>query len=358
MTTTPTPTQADAALSLMQSVLRDARPMAAEYPLLFGPAAAGRFETVEVDGEVASTCAWIRRDLLVGGLELPVALVGSVATRADLRGNGYGTTVVERAVARAAEAGAALTLLWADESDWYQERGWVPFGTENVFVVNENNAFLLPDATGVREMEERDLAAVHSLYCTHESRVARSEAETRVMMATPGTRALVREVDGAVTAYACVGRGEDLAHCVHEWAGGPDDVLPVVAAHWSATRELNDRLFIMVPETEANFVAYFTFIRSLGAKGILAMARVADIGALGGVLDQLTPAEVTVQVVGDRALSLAGPSGSIVLNEQELLLVLCPPRGDRRVTSVMEAELGLELPNLPIEPYAWGFDSI
>lgn len=358
MTTTPTTTRTDAALGLMQTVLRDGRPMAAEYPLLFGSDATGQVELIETEGEVASTCAWLRRDLVVGGLELPIALVGSVATRADLRGAGHGTAVVERAIARAAEAGAAIALLWADEPEWYQERSWVPFGTENVFVVNENNAFLLPDAAGVRPMEARDLAAVHALYCTHEARVQRTEAETRTMLETPGVRALVREVDGEVTGYACVGRGEDLAHCVHEWAGSAEDVLPIVAAHWEATREHNDRLFIMVPESKANFVAFFTFIRSLGAKGILAMARIADIHALARTFAQLTPETVTVQVAGDQALALTGPSGTITLADHEVLLALCPPRGDRRVTTVVEAEIGVELPLLPIEPYAWGFDSI
>jgi len=358
MMTTPMTSQPEAALQLMEAVLRDGRPMAAEYAQIFGPGATGHVETIEEDGELVSTCAWIRRDLLVGGLQLPVAFVGSVATQVSHRGRGHGTAVVERAIARAAEDGAALALLWADESEWYQSRGWVPMGTENVFVINSNNAFLLPDAVGVRPMEARDVPAVHRLYCTHESRVDRSEAETGALLTTPGLRALVREVEGEVTGYACVGRGEDLAHCVHEWGGTADDVLPVIASHWTATSEEADRLFVMVPESEANFTAYFTFIRSLGAKGILSMARIGDLGALARVFDQLTPEGVTVEIVGDRSLSLDGPSGQITLTDHEILLALCPPRGDKRVTEVAESEIGVDLPLLPIEPYAWGLDSI
>ncbi len=358
MMTTPMTSEPEAALRLMEAVLRDGRPMASEYAQLFGPRATGHIETIEEQGEVISTCAWLRRDLVVSGLELPVAFVGSVATRADQRGKGHGTAVVERAIARAAEEGAAIALLWADESNWYQERGWVPLGTENVFVINANNAFLLPDADGVRPMEHRDLGAVHQLYCTHEARVDRRECDTEAMLTTPGLRALVREVDGEVRGYACVGRGEDLAHCVHEWGGTPEDVLPIVAGHWAATSGETDRLFVMVPETEADFTAYFTFIRSLGAKGILAMARIGDLGAVARTFDRLTPEGVTVEVVGDNSLALSGPSGRILLTDHEILLALCPPRGDGRVTSVVEAELGVELPMLPIEPYAWGLDSI
>ncbi len=358
MMTTPMTSQPEAALQLMEAVLRDGRPMAAEYGQIFGPGASGHVETVEEGGETVSTCAWIRRDLLVGGLQLPVAFVGSVATHLNHRGKGHGTAVVERAIARAAESGAALALLWADESEWYQSRGWVPLGTENVFVVNSNNAFLLPDADGVRPMEARDVAAVHTLYCTHESRVDRSEAETGAILTTPGLRALVQEVDGSVTGYACVGRGEDLAHCVHEWGGTPEGVLPVIASHWAATSEDSDRLFVMVPESEPGFTAYFTFIRSLGAKGILAMARIGDLEAMARTFDLLTPEGVVVEIIGDCSLALTGPSGRITLSDHEILLALCPPRGDKRVTEVVEAELGVELPLLPIEPYAWGLDSI
>ncbi len=358
MMTTPMTSQPEAALQLMEAVLRDGRPMAAEYAQIFGSGASGHVETIEEEGEIVSTCAWIRRDLLVGGLELPVAFVGSVATQVNHRGKGHGTAVVERAIARAAEDGAAIALLWADESAWYQSRGWVPLGTENVFVVNGNNAFLLPDAEGVRPMEARDVPAVHGLYCTHDSRVDRSEAETGSILTTPGLRALVREVDGEVTGYACVGRGEDLVHCVHEWGGTPEQVLPLIAGHWEATSEESDRLFVMVPESEADFTAYFTFIRSLGAKGILAMARIGDLGAVARVFERLTPEEVTVETVGDRSIALNGPSGRITLSDHEILLALCPPRGDKRVTEVVEAEIGVDLPLLPIEPYAWGLDSI
>lgn len=358
MMNTPTTSEPEAALHLMEAVLRDGRSMAAEYAQVFGPGATGHVETIEEDGEVVSTCAWLRRDLVVGGLRLPVAFVGSVATRADQRCKGHGGEVVERAIARAAEQGAALALLWADESDWYQKRGWVPFGTENVFVVNGSNAFLLPDPEGVRPMQARDMPEVHELYCNHEARADRTLAETGAMLTTPGLRALVREVNGRLTGYACVGRGEDLAHCVHEWGGDPEDVLPIIAGHWEVTSAESDRLFVMVPESESAFTAYFTFIRSLGAKGILAMARIGDLGAVAKAFDELTPEGVDVKVVGDQSLSLTGPSGQITLSENETLLALCPPRGDKRVTQVVEAEIGVDLPMLPIEPYAWGLDSI
>ena len=64
--------------------------------------------------------------------------------------------------------------------------------------------------------------------------------------------------------------GEDLAGVVHEWGGSPEGVLPIVNRFWMDSEGTRDRLFMMIPDTEADFLAYFRFVRSNGAKGILA----------------------------------------------------------------------------------------
>ncbi len=77
--TPTTTTEKEAALSLMESVLRDGRAMAAEYPLVFEDDAPGRIEAVEANGSIASACAWLTRTLLTPSAEVPVAIVGSLA---------------------------------------------------------------------------------------------------------------------------------------------------------------------------------------------------------------------------------------------------------------------------------------
>ena len=106
-----TTTLKDAALRLMQDVLRDGRPLAAEYPLVFRDDSDGCIEVTEADGEVASTCAWLTRTLIFDDVAIPAAVVGSVATEARFRGRGLATQTVQRAVDGAAEEGAALALL-------------------------------------------------------------------------------------------------------------------------------------------------------------------------------------------------------------------------------------------------------
>jgi len=350
--------QTAAALGLMERVLRDGRPMASEYPLVFDGGAPGRVEVIDEGDAPASACAWLRRDLLTPGGALPVALVGSVATREDARGRGLGTDVVDRAIDRAAEAGAAIALLWADDPAWYQERGWVPFGSEFLHVVEDGWAFLLPDPVGVRTAAATDAQAIHALYAQHLARVDRTAAETRTMLGVPAMRTVVAEQGGRVVGYACMGRGEDLMNVVHEWGGAPDAVLACISQLWRDAG--TERLYVMRSETDVDLAAYFDFVKAPGARGILAMARIANVERLRDVFDRATPGDVTVTVAqaSEPALDFTSPRGELRLTGHELLLGLCPPRGDARVTEILSNELATDLPDLPLQPFCWGLDSI
>lgn len=358
MMTTEHKTIEEAALHLMESALREGRPLAAEYPLVFSDEGPGHIETLDDEGTVVSTCAWIARKLLTPSAEVPVALVGSVATEEKMRGRGLGTQILAKATDRANAEGAALSLLWADDPNWYQERGWIPFGTEAIYVVDDTIAFLLPEPTNVREACEGDAESIHALYTQRAFRVARSLAETKAMLGVPEMQVFVCEKDGAVAGYACMGRGEDLRQVIHEWAGAPDTVLPIVSKLWEVNQSAYERLFMMVPPMEADFTAFFEFVKARGANGILAMARLGNTEAMARVFDDATPENVTAKAVAKNAIEVTGPGGSLRLTDHEILLALCPPRGDRRVTDVLESEVGTALPGLPIQPFVWGLDGI
>ena len=356
--TTNLTTQKEAALALMQNVLREGRPFAQEYPLIFQSNGTGRVETIEESDEVVSACAWIARTLATPTADIPVAFVGSVATDPSIRGRGYGSRLVEETLEKVRDQGAALSLLWADEPEWYQARGWIPFGTENVYVIEHGNAILLPEPVGVRPATRDDYGAIHSLYSSHASRTLRIKEETETLLGIPNMQVYVCEHDGEVVGYACMGRGEDLGQVIHEWGGAPDAVLPIVSQLWAKSRNQNDRIFIMVPDTEADFRAYFKFVRAEGAQGVLAMAHLGCTKAMAETFNAALPVGVTAVATSDNTVDITGPKGTLRLTDHEILLALCPPRGDRRVVDVIEQEVGASLPGLPVSPFVWGLDSI
>lgn len=356
--TMETTTQKDAALNLMERVLREGRPMAREYPLIFESNATGRVEALEENDEVVSTCAWIARTLATEAVDVPTAFIGSVATCPTIRGRGLGSRVLAETLGKAKAQGAAFSLLWADEPEWYQARGWIPFGTENVFVIEHGNAILLPEPTGVRPATHDDASAIHGLYSQHTSRTLRIKEETESLLNMPNMQTYVCEHEGNVVGYACMGRGEDLQHVIHEWGGSPEGVLPVVSQLWAKSRNECDRIFMMVPDSEPDFRAFFKFVKAEGAQGVLAMAHLGCTKAVASTFNTLFPEGVTAVATSDETIDVTGPKGTLRLTNHEILLALCPPRGDRRVVDVIEDEVGMALPNLPINPFVWGLDSI
>ncbi len=356
--TMETTTQKDAALALMERVLRDGRPMAREYPLIFESNATGKVETLEENDEVVSTCAWIARTLATPTADVPTAFIGSVATSPSIRGRGLGSRVLAETLNKASSQGAALSLLWADEPEWYQARGWIPFGTENVYVIEHGNAILLPEPIGVRAATDADTDAIHSLYSQHASRTLRIKEETASLLGIPNMQTYVCEQEGEVVGYACMGRGEDLQHVIHEWGGSPDGVLPVVSQLWAKSRNESERIFMMVPDSEPDFRAFFKFVKAEGAQGVLAMAHLGCTKVMASTFNSLFPEGVTATATSAETIDVTGPKGTLRLTNHEILLALCPPRGDRRVVDVIEQEVGTAIPNLPVSPFVWGLDSI
>ncbi len=85
------------------------------------------------DGSLlAHACvAWV--PVTIGETTLPMGYLEDVATRADVRGRGYGTTVVT-AAHPLIEAGAAIGFLATGSHPFYERLGWVTWrGPSSVF---------------------------------------------------------------------------------------------------------------------------------------------------------------------------------------------------------------------------------
>src|SRR6185503_19787636 len=192
----------------------------AEQPLAFG---AG--ETIEIveEGEVRAACVVLVREFELGARRVRAGLIGSVATDPAWRRRGLATRLLQHAEQTLAARGCVFALLWADDPSFYLKRGYAPGGVENDYLLVAELAAACPAPGGVRELCAGDEAFVQRLYEQHPARVARTLAETRALLGVQGLRTLVRERTSApahppqVVAYACLGRGHDLADTIHEW---------------------------------------------------------------------------------------------------------------------------------------------
>jgi len=354
------------ARSLIERVTRDGASVAPEYPLIFEDRFPGRLVAVGEGSCVRSACAVLVRDFVIGGAELRGGLIGSVCTDPEWRGNGLATRVLDEAEAQLSAQGCAFALLWADEPAFYQKRGYGEIGTEEDFLVGSELTSRLPEPVGVRPASPEDAGAMHAHYDAHPVRVRRSDSETAALLACPGMRTLVLERDGELVAYACCGRGADLDDAVHEWGGGTADVLALVRAHLEERFPdgalAGGRLFVIAPTAHVELVERLKELGAAHGRGILGLGKLLDrLAAAGALGAQLSPNGGRAEVVdegGVQRIGVWGPEDECVLDDDAVLGLLLGGDVVRpHVASFLE-RFGLNGAGLPLEPFAWGLDSI
>lgn len=353
------------ALRLIERVHAREHGLAQEYPLVFDPAFDGRILALEENGHVRSACALLVRDFLGGKARTRVGLIGSVSTDPDWRGCGWGTRLLAHARNELALQGCALALLWADDAAFYRTRGFCEVGAELDFLIEPERLASLPVRSGIRAVAGDDHHRLHRLYSRHPERVDRKLEETRALLASPGMQTLVLEERGDVAAYACLGRGADLQGVVHEWAGAPDHVLALLRAHHERARArgVAGALVLMAPLCSVSLREALANLGISANVGLLGLARIADWAAAAELLIQAAEGTARVSMEEPRGgsvawLEVAGPAGSAVLGEAELLAMLAPARGVTGVLEEIRARTGARFPGLPLGLFAWGLDSI
>ncbi|MCB9916272.1 MAG: GNAT family N-acetyltransferase [Planctomycetes bacterium] len=343
------------ALGVMRRALRGGAPLEAEYPLVFGADAAGSFVVAEEAGAAAAGCAVLVRELVLPGGRLRVGLIGSVCTDADRRGRGLASAVLLRAEAELAAAGCALALLWADDAEFYERRGYAEVGAERDYLLEPELASHLPACAGVRDASGGDLTRLHELYAGHTTRVERSAAESVALYTVPGMRVVVRERDGEVDAYACLGRGGDLHGVVHEWAGDAEGVLACVRA---LLEPRDEPLFLMAPVTASELSARLDALGAPSALGVLGMGKPLDGARLVDELCAAADVPLVWTACGGERWRLEGPAGASELDIDQLVACVLAPRAERHRLDELEAALGVRFGALPRTPFVWGLDSI
>ena len=355
---------ATASADFLTSVLA-APELAREYPLVFDQRFSGRTLELERDGAVRSACAILARDFHVAGRRLRAGLIGSVATDPAWRGRGLATELLAKAEAELRAQGCLFALLWAEDPAFYLARGYAPFGAEDDYLLVDELIPLLPEPSGVRELAPGDVPFLRRLHAQHPAHVERSEAEFAALLTIPGMRVLVRARAAAAghpalpVAYACLGRGRDLADTIHDWGGATEDVLALVRAHLEQRFGPGEKgaLFLMAPPQAGEIGYRLLAAGAVVRRGILGLGKILDLAAAAALFDSFVGDEVA-STRGTGVL-LRGPASGAQLDHETLQGLLFGGSEVRTEVRAFLARLGFdgELP-LPLEPFAFGLDSI
>ena len=210
------------------------------WPLLYRSDGDGQFHAL-FDGErLVSHCAV--KTVLAHGLTGPFlcALLGSVATAPDRRGQGLAGIVLQAAIA-ALPPQVEHVLLWAERPELYARHGFVPTAPETMLSVVRRPR---PRMDGVRPAEIADHDAIHRLHMLKPWRIERTRKTMSGLLTTPGLTTVVLERAGVVVAYACTGKGADLQCTWHEFGGRDEDVAHLLLAAMHTTEQIEAAVLV------------------------------------------------------------------------------------------------------------------
>ena len=357
--------QTTQAIDLFERVHQADGSLAEEYPLIFGQGFTGSIVGVG-DSELRSACSLLARDFVMRGTHVPIGLIGSVSTDESYREQGLATEVLLRAEAELIKQGSIASILWADDPTFYLSRGYNAIGNEVDFRMGIECAASLPRSSGARRRRDADNEGIHALYQQHACRVERTAQETAALLACPRMETLVLERDGEVLAYACCGRGRDLENTIHEWGGETSLVLSLIRAHLErrfgeGMSDAQGHLFLMSPIGEEKLHAALLAAGATQAKGILALGRILDAQGAARLLEERFAGEGTVAVESTEQgplFRVTGPADEGELNEDAVLALLFGTADVQPQIDGFLERFGFTVAELPLQPFAWGLDSI
>jgi len=339
-------------LTLLNGVLRPnhAPTIELEYPLAFARANDRNARVVVEDDRIVSHALFVPMDYRVGETSLRVGVIGSVATRSTARRRGHSTTCLEACEQGIADAGGCLAVLWADGQGFYERRGYVRAGREDLFIIPTSLLRQRHDRSDIRPFADGDEDGIAALHGQLRCRTFRSRDEWARLLRIPDMRTMVSERDGEIVAYACCGKGADFAGVVHEWAGPADAVFDLVLEQ--ARAQGREEIVLLSPPGQGRLR------RPLRERGVP-----AHEGALG--MMRIVHAERFARSV-DRYLERTPESGHRVFAESDDRFIFRGPSGDRAVNAseMIEISLGAEtaaspeIPGLPMPFYLRGLDSV
>ena len=173
---------------------------------------------------VSSACVRIAH-LKTPGLDLPIALIGAVATDEQWRGKGLASQLVELACDWARENRAALVMLWGSEHELYRKLGFELCGQQ---IRVPLGALQLPKSSSGL-VQEGWAPGIFSFLRERNGGLRLGDADRTWVEKHRNVRWYWTGTRDAPLAYAGFGRGIDLHNIVHEWGGEPAQLSAILS---------------------------------------------------------------------------------------------------------------------------------
>lgn len=199
------------------------------WPQLYRRDGSGRFFVVTDGDRLLSHCAARVVTLRDEHGARAVALLGSVATAPEARGQGLAGQVLDAAI-EALRPECDAVLLWAERPDLYARHGFAATADDRCLHLARGPRRALPPGVTARPATIDDHETLHVLHDRKPLGVVRDRHTMSTLLTTPGMHVLVLVRDERPVAYACCGKGADLQGHWHELGGSDEDLALLVPA--------------------------------------------------------------------------------------------------------------------------------
>jgi predicted N-acetyltransferase YhbS len=357
------PEEYDSALSLLNSVMRPNGPsdILKEYPMVLGRKNMQNMRVIVRDGEVISHAAIYFSILRSGNLSFKVGGISSVATHPARRRQGLGRKVMLDCIKVMEDESAHLSVLWTQRHEFYQQLGYESAGSSHLFRLGATDLADVPHTCGVIPYSRRYLPDIIKIHNRENLRTERTAKEYETYLGLPKTRTLLATRDGEVTAYAVMGKGEDLRSCIHDWGGNTQDLLCLVREFIVSTE--SKVIMVLAPGQPNEFMQLLRQANIPSTFEYLSMIRVIDVEGVSSLIgdyvsDQLGRRFSICRT--DSGVKIAiGDEEALVEPERNLVRVLFGPEAPSSLLSgLSQKNLSALDEALPIPLFVWGLDSV
>ncbi|MBI5115725.1 GNAT family N-acetyltransferase [Candidatus Poribacteria bacterium] len=368
------PEEHASALRLLNSVLRPNSPpsILQEYPLVLDKGNIENMRVIAKGKEVVAHAAVYFSQVRSSDLVFKVGGIGSVATHPAYRDQGLGSAVVRDCIQVMARSGCHFSLLWTQRHDFYRNLGYESAGSSYLFRVRTSDLASIPCDCRIVPFSPQYLPSIIEIHEREALRSERTREEYESYFGIPKTNTLVALRNNTVSAYAVMGKGEDLRHCVHEWGGNASDLL-CLAREFAHLWSLHEFIVLAPTQESAQMSVQETFphlLEQMGARRVfeyLAMIRIIDAEALSS----LVRGYVSTRLGKDFQIRRTESGVAIRIGEEQTLLGKTLPSSPHSAAGLLARILfGPEPPStlfpglsaldhaLPIPLFIWGLDSV
>lgn len=341
-----------------------------EYPVAFSETNLANLRIITRQKEVLSHA--LIKPMIIrtpAGL-FKVAGLGSVVTSSEHRHQGLSSQIIESCVEAARQQCCDFAILWTNLYDFYRRMNFELAGTEISLLLDHeldpavaaSGASRLSAPKNLKFLESPKIAAepLHRLYSRHTVSSLRSIEETRKYLQIPNARVYTAwDENGTLKAYAVEGKGADLNGYVHEWGGGVQDLLPLLA---HIRRAQKRPITIIAPRHAQNLIRQ---CRSLGMsinEGHLGMIRILDFDGLFQKIKRHARALGIPDLVLEKQdqTFYIGLRDNVLMTESEAdltRLVFGPLKASDVQKFSSDTATALERV-LPLGMWIWGWDSV